>query len=93
MTAQPIQPMAPARRSSVQSVDRALEILEVIAGQGGAASLSDLAAETGLPAATAHRLLKTMTAKGFVIQLQNRSYGLGDKLVPLGEAAAQRPRR
>ncbi|GAB3841670.1 hypothetical protein GCM10028800_00650 [Nesterenkonia populi] len=77
----------------MQSVDRALEILEVIAGHGGAATLSELAGETGLPAATAHRLLKTMTAKGFVTQLQNRSYGLGEKLVPLGETAAQRRRR
>ncbi len=78
------------RRSSVQSVDRALQILEVIASQGGSATLSELATRTSLPAATTHRLLKTMTAKGYAVQLRNRSYGLGEKLVPLGEAAARR---
>ncbi|MGJ9373489.1 helix-turn-helix domain-containing protein [Nesterenkonia sp. CF4.4] len=80
-----------ARRApGVQSVDRALDILEVINAHGGQLSLSELAEETGLPAPTAHRLLRTMIAKGYVRQLANRSYGLGEKLILLGQAASAR---
>ncbi|MBO0595606.1 helix-turn-helix domain-containing protein [Nesterenkonia sp. E16_7] len=78
------------RTQGVQSVDRALDILEVINAHGGQLSLSELAGETGLPAPTAHRLLRTMIAKGYVRQLANRSYGLGEKLVLLGQAASAR---
>ncbi|MCT1607813.1 helix-turn-helix domain-containing protein [Nesterenkonia massiliensis] len=84
--------MSQARRNGVQSVERALEILEVIASRGGATTLSELAHATGLPTATAHRLLRTMTEAGFVVQLKNRSYGLGDKLGPIGEVATLRTR-
>ncbi|WP_022872097.1 helix-turn-helix domain-containing protein [Nesterenkonia alba] len=82
------------RRNGVQSVERAFQILEVIAVRGGTVTLSEVAAETQLPAATAHRLLRTMIATGFVKQLKNRSYGLGEKLVPIGQVAAgsRRPR-
>jgi len=43
----------------VQSVGRAFEILEVIAAQGGELSLSEIAASVGLPAPSAHRLLRS----------------------------------
>lgn len=87
----PATPEAARRRAAgVQSVDRALEILEVIHAHGGQLSLSELATQTGLPAPTAHRLLRTMIAKGYIRQLANRSYCLGEKLILLGEAAAAR---
>ncbi|GAA1135793.1 helix-turn-helix domain-containing protein [Nesterenkonia lutea] len=75
------------RSPGVQSVDRALDILEAISAHGGQMSLSELAGQTSLPAPTAHRLLRTMIAKGYVRQLANRSYGLGEKLISLGQAA------
>lgn len=78
------------RRSGVQSVERALEIITVIAGRGGNATLSELASATGLPAATVHRLLRTMISAGYLKQLQDRSYGLSPKFVPIGEAARGR---
>lgn len=87
----PATPKTARRRAAgVQSVDRALEILEVIHAHGGQLSLSELATQTGLPAPTAHRLLRTMIAKGYIRQLANRSYCLGEKLILLGEAAAAR---
>lgn len=78
-----------ARRRGVQSVDRAFQILEVMAVRGGVVTLTDIAAEANLPAATAHRLLRTMIDAGFVKQLRNRRYGLGEKLVPIGNVAAR----
>lgn len=78
------------RRNGVQSVERALEIVTVIAGRGGTATLSELASATDLPAATVHRLLRTMISAGYLKQLQDRSYGLSLKFVPIGEAARGR---
>ena len=77
------QPVAP-RISGVQSVERAFEILERIAAAGGEASLSDLAAQTSLPLPTIHRMLRTLSAIGYVIQSANRRYMLGPGLIRLG---------
>lgn len=50
----------------VQSVDRALMLLEQIAGHQGGLRLSDLAREIGLPVSTVHRLLTTLEGRRFV---------------------------
>ena len=71
----------------VQSVERAFELLEIIARNGGDAALSELAASTQLPMPTIHRLLRTLVALGYARQLPNRRYCLGPRLIPLGEAA------
>ncbi|WP_045392684.1 IclR family transcriptional regulator [Falsirhodobacter sp. alg1] len=51
---------------TVQSVDRALRLLEALAACAGGARLSDLARHVGLPPSTAHRLLTTLQRRGFV---------------------------
>ena len=84
--------MTEPRRSSVQSVERALALIEVVASRGGAATLSELSSATDLPAATVHRLLRTLITSGYLVQMQDRRYGLSDKLVPIGDAAARRNR-
>ena len=76
------------RNGGVQSVDRVLELLEELSDAGGELALSDLAARTGLPLPTIHRLLRTLAARGYVRQQPNRRYALGARLIPLGEAAA-----
>jgi IclR family acetate operon transcriptional repressor len=73
----------------VQSVGRAFEILEVIAGQGGELSLSEIAASVGLPAPSAHRLLRTLVSLGYLRQETSRRYALAPRLIRLGEAAAK----
>lgn len=82
--------MSETLKGGVQSVARAFDLVEVIAARGGAATLSELAAVTGLPAATAHRLLRTLISCGYLIQMQDRRYGLSKKLVPIGDVAARR---
>ncbi|GAA1017030.1 IclR family transcriptional regulator [Acrocarpospora pleiomorpha] len=72
---------------SVQSVDRTLDILEALADQGGEAGLSEIAARTGLPYGTIHRLLQTLLARGYVRQESDRRYALGGSLVRIGEVA------
>jgi IclR family transcriptional regulator, acetate operon repressor len=71
----------------VQSVHRALDVLEALAAAGGTASLSDLAAACGLPAPTLHRLAGTLADRGYLRQGPDRRYSLGSRLVPLGTDA------
>ncbi|MEV4893997.1 IclR family transcriptional regulator [Nonomuraea sp. NPDC055795] len=72
---------------SVQSVDRALDVLEALAEHGGEAGLSEIAARTGLPYGTIHRLLQTLLSRGYVRQESDRRYALGGGLVRLGGVA------
>lgn len=71
----------------IQSVGRALDVLEVLAEEGGDVGLSDLAARTGLPYGTVHRLLRTLASRGYVRQNDDRKYALGAALLRLGDAA------
>jgi len=79
------------RGGGVQSLDRAFALLEHLAdgvGPDGVA-LSDLAARSGLPLPTIHRLVRTLVASGHVRQLPSRRYALGPRLIRLGEAASR----
>ncbi|MGH9022819.1 MAG: IclR family transcriptional regulator [Acidimicrobiia bacterium] len=79
-----------ARDGGVQSVVRALELLEVLASSVDGLGVIDVAGESGLPQATVHRLLATLVGRGFVRQdPASRKYTLGSKLLRLGEAASR----
>jgi len=72
-----------ARRDSVQSVERALDLLEVLAADGEL-GVTDLAAATGLVPSTVHRLLATLGKRAWVTQSADSSrYRLGYKVVEL----------
>jgi IclR family transcriptional regulator, acetate operon repressor len=73
----------------VQSLERAFELLERMADAGGEVGLSELAASTGLPLPTIHRLMRTLVACGYVRQQANRRYALGPRLIRLGESASR----
>jgi IclR family transcriptional regulator, acetate operon repressor len=78
------------RNDGVQSVERALELLEALAQPGEGMGISELGRATGLPVATIHRLLATMAARGYVRQdSASHKYTLGSQLLQLGEAAAR----
>lgn len=72
----------------VQSLQRAFELLERLADTGGEASLSELAALSGLPMPTIHRLIRTLVSLGYVRQNSDRRYALGARLIRLGENAS-----
>jgi len=71
----------------VQSLHRALDVLEAFATAGGTASLSDVASACGLPVPTVHRLAATLADRGYLRRLPDRRYCLGSRLVPLGTQA------
>ncbi|WP_367136344.1 IclR family transcriptional regulator [Saccharothrix sp. HUAS TT1] len=81
--------MAPEPTGGVQSLRRAFDLLERLADAGGEASLSELAATSGLPLPTIHRLIRTLVALGYVRQNTNRRYALGSRLIRLGEGASR----
>ena len=78
-----------AAGAPVQSVDRALLLLELLAQSGGRLAITDLAASSGLSLSTVHRLLASLTARGYVRQDPDRRYALGTALLPLGDAATR----
>jgi IclR family transcriptional regulator, acetate operon repressor len=80
--------MAHEQSGGVQSVERAFELLEVLAEAGGELSLSEAAAACRLPLPTIHRLVRTLVARGYVRQLPSRRYALGPRLINLGESAS-----
>ena len=52
--------------SSVQSLDRAFDLLEILCRSRGGMSIGALSAETGLHKSTVHRLLASMCTRGYV---------------------------
>lgn len=74
----------------VQSVDRAITILEILA-RDGEAGVTDVAAELGVHKSTAFRLLATMAARGLVEQGEDqRRYRIGLSLVRIAGTSAAR---
>lgn len=79
-----------AQATAVQSVDRAVTILEVLA-QRGETGVSELAVELGVHKSTAFRLLNVLVARGLVEQPAERSkYRLGFGMLRLAGATAAR---
>ncbi|MEI3843231.1 MULTISPECIES: IclR family transcriptional regulator [unclassified Microbacterium] len=71
----------------MRSAERAFEILERLADAGGELAISEIADVSGLPLATAHRLLRALVDAGCVRQVAHRRYALGARLAVLGDAA------
>ena len=72
----------------VQSVDRALSVLEILAAHGEV-GVTEMAAELGVHKSTAFRLVAALENRGFVEQLADRGkYRLGFGVVRLAGAAA-----
>lgn len=69
---------------TVQSIERAAAILQVVAGSAGTLGVTDIAAAVGLPKTTAHSLLRTLLGVGFVEQDRSGHYALGPGLLRLG---------
>jgi IclR family transcriptional regulator, acetate operon repressor len=84
------RPRAAGGRHNIQSVDRALFLLETIAEAGGEASLTDLSNRTGLNISTCHHLLATLIQRGFAAKVPGRRlYALGARILYLGHACLQ----
>lgn len=73
---------------TVQSVNRALRILQILASSNTLLPLSDVATRTNMPRSTTHRLLASLKAQDFVqYNPKERTYGIGLAVLPLARAA------
>ncbi len=75
------------RSGSVQSIERAFALLEILADHGGMLGLSQLSELSGLPLPTIHRLVRTLVELGYLHQEPSRQYALGARLIRLGESS------
>lgn len=73
---------------TVRSVSRALSILDCIAANGGQLNLSEIMNYTGLPKATAFRLIRTLENRQYLVHDTSRGkFRLGPRLIHLGNLA------
>jgi len=80
-----------ARDGGVQSVDRALFIIETLAEDDEGYRLSDLAIRTGLSTSTVHRLLATLEKRRFVAFDRGESkWHIGAQSFSVGATFARR---
>ena len=75
------QPEPEAEGPSGSSAERSLRLLSLLANEGRALSLADLAARLALPKGTAHRICTQLLASGFLARdLDERSFIVGPAL-------------
>lgn len=73
----------------IQSLLRAMELLELLKEANHKYSIAELSESTGLPPSTIHRILQTFCEKKYVIRDEHaHTYQLGPALISLGRAAA-----
>lgn len=65
----------------IESVDRALRVLQVLSRYGAGATLEELAEETGLPKSSLHRTLAALRQRGFAVSEGDGRYLLGAELL------------
>jgi IclR family acetate operon transcriptional repressor len=72
---------------TVQSIDRALSLLEALEDSRGEVGIAELSKRVGLHVSTAHRILATLVARGYARQSPETSrYALGAKALHLAES-------
>jgi IclR family transcriptional regulator, KDG regulon repressor len=82
-----MKPVPGPGRYTVDAAAKALELLNAFSFKERRLSLSALATRTGIPRATAFRLLSTLEASGFVTKVDGE-YQLGVKCFVLGNIVA-----
>ena len=77
----------PTKNGNVQSLQRALSLMNCLAQSPSGLGLKDIAAEAGLPPSTAHRLLSTLLDQGFVhIQPGGQKWTIGVQAFSVGQS-------
>jgi IclR family acetate operon transcriptional repressor len=75
----------------VQSVERALDVLEFVSQSEGELGVSEIGVATGLSAGTVHRLLATLGSRGYVHRnKETRRYSLGLKSLTMATVTRER---
>ena len=75
---------------TIQVLERAFALLDLLASQPEPLALKDISEKTGLHPSTAHRILNDLTLGRFVDRPQAGSYRLGMRLLELGNLVKDR---
>jgi DNA-binding IclR family transcriptional regulator len=73
--------VTPTETPPIESVDRALRLLQELARYGSGATLEELAEATGLPKSSVHRTLAALRGREFAIQQDDGRYLAGSELL------------
>ena len=85
-----LTPLENQTTRTIQSVDRALVILEFVAGKNNGVTVSQVSEALGLNISTCHHLISTLVQRGFISNLgRSQGYSLGPKLSQLIEISDQ----
>lgn len=76
--------------STVQSVDRATQLLDAFIDEGRSMTALELSQRTGLERTIVHRLLRSLVANKFIVQADFGRYDLGPRLLRLGNSYLDR---
>jgi IclR family transcriptional regulator, acetate operon repressor len=69
---------------TIQSIERALDLLDILAGASGELALGEIAAKSKLNNSTCHHLLATLVKRGYVGRnRRTRAYFLGGRITEL----------
>ena len=82
--------MARSEKPTVQVLERAFGLLDVLASYPDPVSLKQISEQTGLHPSTAHRILNDLTIGRFVDRPEAGSYRLGMRLLELGNLVKAR---
>jgi IclR family KDG regulon transcriptional repressor len=73
--------------SAVQSIDRALDVLELLSAEQRSLSITEIAEKTRLHKTTAHRILCSLRSRGYIEKKEGKNgYELGMKIIHLASA-------
>jgi DNA-binding IclR family transcriptional regulator len=71
------------KKGLIQSLDRALDILEIVRDSNMAMRASNIAEKAGLGVATAHNIIRSLYRRGYLAQDENSRYLLGTECFKL----------
>ncbi|MCX4550930.1 helix-turn-helix domain-containing protein [Streptomyces sp. NBC_01387] len=82
--------LKPEPTAPFHSVQYALRVLETVSRYGGGVTDTEIARETGLPTFHLSALLLMLRREGYVEQISDGAYVIGDSLVLLGSGATRK---
>ena len=68
----------------VKSADRTLDIFELLAAEPAGLTVSEISQKLGLARSSTHGLVRTLLARGYLMQNGGRRFHLGARLIELG---------
>ena len=77
-------------KTSIQVIDRMMELLDALSKSGNPVNLKELSKLTNLNPSTAHRILNALAHYRFIDRVQTGSYRLGNRLLELGNITKTR---